>query len=406
MTTMTRALAALLLFALPACGDDGNKVTPDAGPDIDAPVADTPAVVLVERVFGAGGARSYVISVLPAVPTAAVDRSVALSLTSADPELFNGKLYVRNRDLNKMTRYAIDADRKLVEEKSFLFTPTGLGGSRYNSMYVSAELAYLLDSTDYRLIGWNPTTMELTGSIIPLDAARKDASLTGSFSAPVKVGNRLISAINWEDFTKAIMYPGSGALVVEIADPTHPKIIETSRVGGGFRITADGDDAYLTGTVGADVRTYGGGAFGGGALPTSGIVKLPAGQDAFDPSYLVDVDAATGNKSVWAIHRIDSGKLLAQVYDPAMALPANVADYGNSTNFIFGTMDTATQMFTPIAAPPRGGRSNAGNHVVDGKLYIQTSGATGSTAYALSATGAAEAFPVPAGDVWFLARAR
>ena len=403
------ALAALGC-ALAACGSDAKTqpdapTTPDAAPDpvIDA-APDQPAVVLVERVFSPEG-RRYAISVLPDVPTAAVDRTAALVLTSADPELFGGKLYVRDRDANTMTRYKIAADRKLVQDGQLSFASTGLGASRYSSAYVAADRAYLMDSTDWRLIGWNPTTMALTGEIISLANMKKDPALTGSFSAAVKVGDRLVSAINWEDFGNLVLFPGTGALVIELATPSQPKFLEDARVGGSFRVTADGNDAYLTGTVGGDVRKFGK-AFGDGALPASGLLKLPGGSDAFDPAFLVDVEAITGTKSVWAIHRITATTLLAQIFDPALDLPATAADYNASTDFEYVTIDTVAKTFAPVANLPKGGRGNSGNHVVDGTLYIQASNATGSTAYAVSAAGVAEAFPVPAGDVWFLARVR
>jgi hypothetical protein len=109
---------------------------------------------------------------------------------------------------------------------------------------------------------------------------------------------------------------------------------------------------------------------------------------------------------VAAIHRIDDKTLLAQIYDPALALPATLSEFRSSSNFEFVVIDTAARTFTPVANLPKGGQANAGNHVVDGTLYIQLLNATGSVAYAVSASGVTEAFPVPAGDVWFLARIR
>jgi len=397
-------LAALVLAAA-ACSDS-DKAAADA-PAGDGSQANVgpPAVLLAERVFTPSG-RQYVLSVLPAVPSAAVDRTSSLVLDSADVELFGGRVFVRDRVANTMTRYEVSSDLRLVQDGQFSFAALGLAASRFSSAYVASDRAYLMDSTGWRLIGWNPESMTLTGEVIAIANMKKDPALTGSISPAVSVGGRLVASIYWEDFTNLVLFPGSGALVIDPAAPGSPAFIEDARVGGGFRITAGaGGSAYLTGTVGGDVRKFGS-AFGGGALPASGIITLPAGQQAFDPSYLVDVEAITHSPSVAAIHRIDDKTLLAQIYDPALALPATLSEFRSSSNFEFVVIDTVARTFTPVANLPKGGQANAGNHVVDGTLYIQLSNATGSVAYAVSASGVTEAFPVPAGDVWFLARIR
>ena len=180
-------------------------------------------------------------------------------------------------------------------------------------------------------------------------------------------------------------------------------------MGGAFRVSAaDNGDAYVTGVVGGDMHLFGS-VFGGGPVPTSGVMRLPAGQRAFDPDYLVDVEAITRSKGIWAIHRVDINTLLVQVLDPdpGFVVPSNPTDYGASKDFVYGIIDIPSRTFTPLAFPPRGGRSNAGNHVVDDKLYIQLTDISGDAhAYAVAPSGVTEAFTVPGGDVWLLQRVR
>src|SRR3954452_14125655 len=104
---LPRLGALALILAAAACGD-GPAATPDA--------AAGPAVVLVERVFTPQNQRFYYVSVLADVPTAAVDRSQAIELTSADVELFNDRVFIRDRDANTITRYRVAADRTLESE--------------------------------------------------------------------------------------------------------------------------------------------------------------------------------------------------------------------------------------------------------------------------------------------------
>jgi hypothetical protein len=141
--------------------------------------------------------------------------------------------------------------------------------------------------------------------------------------------------------------------------------------------------------------------------PASGVLRLPAGATSFDPEYFVDIEAITHTLGVSAIHRLDERTLLAQIYDPGAAPPASASAYASSKEFVFWLVTTdGTPAAAPLAGVSKGGRANAGNHVVDGKLYIQTDGDTGAEVFAVTAQGATPAFSVPSGDIWFLQRIR
>jgi hypothetical protein len=399
-------------------GDDGDDDTgqddgQDDGTDDDGAGDDggeQPAVLVAERVFTPEG-RSYYLSVLPDVPGEPVDRAQALELTSADIEVFNGLVYIRDRDANTMTRYRVSDDLALVEDGQLSFAGVGLGTGRYHSAYLTAERAYVMDSAEWRLIEWNPTTMELTGEIVPIDFAEKTELPFGAIGPAARAGDRLVSPIYWQDFENLVLYPGSGALIIDPASTEPPVFVEDARVGGAFRSVADdAGDAYLIGTVGGDLRLFGS-ALGGGDLPASGLLRIPAGEQAFDPDYAVDIEAITGSIGAWAVHRIDDTTVLAQVYDPEAADPADIDAYADSTDFVYVLIDTEKGTFEPVEELARGGRGNAGDHVVDGRLYVQTSRGTGedqfeTVVHAVSPEGIEESFTVPSGDVWHLQRIR
>jgi hypothetical protein len=406
-TTLKTLLAVLVLglsLGVTGCSDDGKDppVTPD-GPPSDGGNEGPPAVLVAERVFGPQGQRLYYVSVHSDVPTAAVDRTKAIELTSADIEVFEGRVFIRDRNANTITRYKVTSDLKLEQDGEKLsFAGVGLGTGRYHNAYVSSTLAYTLDSGAWRMIAWNPSTMLLTGQVISIDYLRKPALPSGAIGIPTRVGNRIIAPVYWADFTNFIYHPGVGALIIDPSLPAQPAFIEDSRIGGAFRVSAGADGAaYMIGVVDAVV----GRASGGGPLPASGILRIPPGLNTFDANYLVDVEDATGAPSVWAIHRTTATEALVQIYDPTVALPP-LQDYASTTNFIYANLNTETKTWTAVAELPRGGRGNAGNHVVDGKLYIQLSGATGSESYSVSEAGIVKAFPIPGGDVWHLERIR
>ena len=410
------ALAAACALSLAGCGDndggggdgddDGTTDDGDDGPD----AGEQPAVLVAERVFTPEG-RNYYVSVLPDVPGGTIDRAQALELSSADIEVFNDSVYIRDRDANTMTRYRVSADLELVEEGQLSFAGVDLGTGRYHSAYLTPERAYVMDSAGWRLIEWNPTAMELTGEEVAIDFADKPDLPFGALGPAARVGDRLISPIYWEDFDNLIVYPGSGALIMDATGAEPPVFIEDARVGGAFRAGADDSgDAYLTGVIGGDLRLFGS-ALGGASMPASGLLRIPDGENAFDPDYFVDVEAITGSIGAWAIHRIDDTTVLAQVYDPEAPDPVDIDAYADSTDFVYVLIDTEEETFAPVEELVVGGRGNAGDHVVDGRLYVQAARGTGedqfeSVVYAVSADGIEESFTVPSGDVWHLQRIR
>lgn len=414
---MLTAAFALAMFGLgvAACGgDDGGGTTPPPAPDGGTPAAG-PAVLAAERVFAPDNTRSYFVSVLASAPTTtALDRTKALELTSADIEVFGGKVYIRDRVQNTMTRYSVSADLKLVKETQFSFANLGLGTGRYSSVYLSANRALLMDSTNWKLIGWDPTQMQLTGENVSIAnmSHAEFTTATGQISPATKVGDKWIAAIYWEDLKAFVLYPGSGVMVIDPAAPvgTVPQFIEDSRLGGAFRVTADGGDAYVTGVSDGAARLFGKVYDDGKGtpMPDSGVLKLPAGAGAFDPDYFVDLEKITASKTVWAVHRVSNQELLVQVFDPNTAVPAAPTAYASSTDFIFGTVDTTAGTFAAVTAPGRGGRASAGNYTLDGTLYIQTTDAdSNSQTFAVTPDGkVTQAFPVASGDLWQLARIR
>jgi hypothetical protein len=387
--------AALALSAA-ACTEGSDNPDPDAS-------TGGQAVLFVERVFSPQGLRSYFVSVLPDVPAEAIDRSKAMELTSADVEVYNDRVYIRDRDANKITRYRVGADRLEQDGEPVSFAGTGVAANRYWSAYLSPDRAYLMDAGGWRLIGWNPTEMVLTGEIISIMNMAKPLP-RGAINAPVRVGDRLVAPISWTDRGKKIVYAGSGAIVLDAASTDGPLFIEDARLGGAFRTTSDNGDVYMTGVVDGDIRMFG--TAMDGTMPSSGLLRLPAGETAFDPAYLVDIEAITGAKAVWAVHRIDDTTVLAQILDPE-ATPTNFSEYEASQDWMFVLINTEARTWAPVDSLPKGGRTNAGNHVVDGKLYIQIGDADGtSVAYAADADGVIRSFTVPGGDIWHLERVR
>jgi hypothetical protein len=423
---VARITVAVAALAASGCGDsDNNNPTPDLsmggaadltmnpGADLSGQMmqdAAPPAPIIVaERVFMPNG-RSYYVSVLTEMPTSPIDRTKAREFTSADIEIYDGKIYLRDRPSNLMTLFSVSSDLQLVQEAQLSFQNTGLPSGRAFSAYLSPTLAFILDGAGLQMIGWDPTNMKLTGDVISLAFLKKDMLPTVSLGQPTRSDDRVIIPVSWDDSNNLLTNPGIGAMLILDANmKAPPTVVEDPRVGGGYVAWDFNGDAYVGGTVGGDVNLFGG-VPGGGKAPSSGVVRLKKGTNTFDQSFVVDVNAATGTIGAWGVHMLDPTHLLCQILDPAVD-PKTIMtpdDFYNSTSFFYILLDTSTMKWTKQAAIATGGIGNAQEHVVDGVEYVGVTTMDGADVYpATAASGlGAKQFSIPSGDLWFAQRLR
>src|SRR5690606_9502059 len=159
MKNVLVGLAAALAFA--ACGDDS--------PGTDAPVNDirfTEGYVVI----GQADPVSYLMGVeaLASGATVGFDDGVeipgvAIGVSFGDDPY----LYVGASDAPEIVRYAL-TEQGLVEDARVSLAGAGttsVGGYQSNLLLVSKEKAYYIDQAKDQLVVWNPTTMEVTGSV-------------------------------------------------------------------------------------------------------------------------------------------------------------------------------------------------------------------------------------------------
>ncbi len=142
----------------------GSSATTGGGP-VDA---GSGPIILAQRIFTPDG-RLYYVSVLSQMPTAPIDLATATEFTSADVEIFMGKVFIRDRVANTMTRYSVGAGNALVQDAQFSFQSAGLPSGRIYNVYLSPTLAYALDGTNLQMVGWDPTNMALLpGNVVDI----------------------------------------------------------------------------------------------------------------------------------------------------------------------------------------------------------------------------------------------
>jgi len=141
-----------------------------------------------------------------------------------------GALFVANDSDPAVTRYELMPSGRLEATSSVSFLSKGVtafGEYGGQMQYISPEKAYWFDGPTAQIVIWNPSTMEVTGSM-PLPGLAV-AKLTLSFTAaPIRRGDKLYTFVAWRQGVSII--PRAAVVVVDSATDT-ATIAEDTRCG-------------------------------------------------------------------------------------------------------------------------------------------------------------------------------
>jgi hypothetical protein len=223
------------------------------------------------------------------------------------PSSYGGAIYVPGTDASTIARYTRDAAGGLVQSGRISFAGLGVTGifrgPTPGANLVSAEKAYLFDDANRRIVIWNPTTMELTGREIDLEAALSGPVAGQPRFVPATFGDfgrlrgdRLFVPVRWADWQAAppaaSFLPSAGMLIIDTTRDAVVGLLTDDRLADSiYTVMSDAGDIYLfTGALGVSHQHVHGNARPGGVL------RIPSGQETFDPGYYVNLDAAVGNR--------------------------------------------------------------------------------------------------------------
>lgn len=272
------------LAGLAACSDDGNPPEPSGDGDR--------AYLLGTRVWDDSSTTSY-FHVVPTLEAGTVvDPATALEVPGS-AKLFSiadaGWFAIGGGEAPTITRYTLDDDGRFVEGDTISLQDYGVR-SLWDTLYVASPTkVYYPDRDGRQLIVWNPTTMEITGSIALPDTAREGyLSLYGY--TPIVRGDRLLFTIGWFDWTNDRILGETGLVAIDTATDAVARMDVDTRCGG-----------ITTGVVTQSGATYfissalAGAAYRLDRIPTPPCaLRIASGADAFDSAYVGDVDAIAG----------------------------------------------------------------------------------------------------------------
>lgn len=240
MKNVLVGLAAALAFA--ACGDDS--------PGTDAPVNDirfTEGYVVI----GQADPVSYLMGVeaLASGATVGFDDGVeipgvAIGVSFGDDPY----LYVGASDAPEIVRYAL-TEQGLVEDARVSLAGAGttsVGGYQSNLLLVSKEKAYYIDQAKDQLVVWNPTTMEVTGSVEFDEPITGEGLRTGISGFPLLHDGRFYIGLGWLDAQTLEVIGGAAVLVID-TETDETKVVRDpdGECGYSFSVVQGGDVLWV-----------------------------------------------------------------------------------------------------------------------------------------------------------------
>jgi hypothetical protein len=294
------ALLALLPFA--ACGGD------DGGDD-GAPVTDL--WTLASVTIDAEGDRQTYVQTLASLDVASVTNATALEIQgNGTVQLVGGKVYVGLSEDPTVVRYAADAAGRLVEDGRISFLNEGLAGASFGNVMVSPTKAYQLSTEQYAAIAWNPETLEITGRV-DLASLRKEG-IDAEFWTVTAHEGKVYVPVRYANWTTGVIDKSVVLVVIDVATDQVVATLRDERChSGGRPVFTPNGDAYVL----ADGRSWSAQLFAtvaGQPVPPTCLLRIPAGELAFDPDYLVEVPAiAGGHDAAGELETADNGSGVA-----------------------------------------------------------------------------------------------
>jgi hypothetical protein len=285
----SRLLALPFALVVAACGDNLGDDTGDADA---APLAGE-TFLLGTRVWDDSSTTSY-FHVVPSLEAGTgVDTDLAVEVPGA-AKLFAvpgaGWFAIGAGESPVITRYTLDGSGRLVAGASVTFQDYGVT-SLWPSLYVvSPTKVYYPDRDGQQLIVWNPTTMEVTGSIaLPGTGRTGFLSLYGY--TPIVRGDLLLFAVGWFDWAINDTVLGeTGLVVVDTRTDQLVRVDVDTRCGGISEavITGSGDAYFVSSALAGAARRLGRFSLEPCAL------RIRAGAEAFDDGYAARLADVTG----------------------------------------------------------------------------------------------------------------
>ncbi|MGK3969793.1 hypothetical protein WMF38_32575 [Sorangium sp. So ce118] len=400
-TSATTFALVLLTGALGGCADDetSSPVGQSGGGD---------AFVVATRVWDDTSTNSY-FHVLPSLePGTAVDPSQALEVPgSARLFAFEGLGWfgLGEAESPTISRYTLDGGA-LVKGDAIGLQPFGVQSLWPTNYLISPTKAYHPDRAGEQIVVWNPTTMEVQGTIPLPDTAREGYLALYGYGSVLR-GKTLLFSVGWFDWkTTDTILPETGLVAIDTETDTVVRFDVDDRCGGITQSveTASGDAYFVSsGLAGAAYHLE--------RLETEPCaLRILKGADDFDPDFALHLSELTGGAIAGDPIPAGGDSLFLRVFDEGLATISEETKTSEITGqpaWHWWRWDTATNEAAaiPELAPSP---ANVSFFEVDGRVFTidEKSGSTESTLIELTAEGGPKSGLTTPGYLHGLAKVR
>lgn len=370
---------ATLLPLLPACSEDDSTsllAAADGTPGNAAPrTSQTPSTTLAPgtdaetvsepvlpapgplfavptEVFGVdfSSSTSYV-ALLPSLDVERIDISAAREVDGRASVASVGQwLFIAGSSRPIVERFEVAADGTLRDAGNLSFANYGVPQffsiDPWGAVFINPEKAYIFNGSDGSHVVWNPTTMEVTGEIPGPGIPRMGYSFE---SVAVVRGDRLYRIFTLLNYDAWEFLPAPQYLVVyDLKTDTVLSTVEETRCPQLYSrpFIDEGGDIYFSGWVWTPGLTL------TSNYPASCALRVPAGQDAFDPSWQLNFAAdVTGGREAGILRYLGGGKALLDVFHAERATIDPSTDpqaLSNTPNWRLWSIDLETRAGAPL----------------------------------------------------------
>ena len=371
------------MLGLAGCSDDAEPETSDAGskPDAEAPDGGTakgPLVILTERT--AESASLHYLHVLEDWPKSGeLDYDKALELGPAGvARVIGSEVFFYHAMEGEFEKFTVSDDLTIERGAKLSFGAVGIMGFDPEPIWVSKDLAFMVDEKTAQVAQFNPSTMRL-GEVtkIKSDVLERDG-LKVQMQLGVAAGDRLFTTVSYRSWETNTVYQAAVLGVFEQDDPASgPELIEDQRCAASVTISPFVNGNYVY-AVGDGVNGFDIIANPKATEKPQCVVRMPIDGDAFEEDYFVDIQEVTGSPAIYMAYPMAGQKLLVSMWNPDVELSVAKKDptkadwfWEGPPYYQYAIIDLETKKVTEVDLPQAAMRS-AKVLIADDRNYVQT----------------------------------
>lgn len=401
----------------PTAPGDGETPPPEQPP------AEEGVITVMNRVCTPEGCNHYLYAMNELPADGKLDRAQGIELGDTQGAVYEGDLYVFDREDQTITRWTLDDADTLEPGDTISLQGTGvITLDAISNVFASAERAFVLDSDAGVLVTWNPSAMEIIAATTLPDSilSRDGAGFFGYW--PIVANDRVYYSASWYDYDARRGYE-KAALLTFAADQDEPVLdtVEDDRCGITASVAPYADergDVYFAGDWNIGLNQIGVPEAQRAPNPAC-LLRISASSGEVDPDYYVDLLEAADARALTSAIYLGDGKWLANVWPRSVPAPTDAeisADpevYLAAKNFeylVIVDLENGTRL--PVSGLERSSYGGLTPMFMDGVPYLQIfsdfSAPTGALLYEVNATGEARRVleAGPNGDFELIARLR